>query len=235
MANEFYMMAGQFETTAGAATKLSEIPFDFYNDPERTPDLDKDGNYKKTAPQLQIADAVTDISRTLWYAKLTKGSTTTYGWTAGTKFEDSTIDAGIGFWFRDPLGEAPNFTFSGQVIPDSPWTRTFPTSDFYMLANPFPRAYDVCNENDILISGLKDTAPTLDQAGNYKKVATQIQVPTDKSDLTKTCWYVKLTKGSTTTYGWTAGSKFETSLVVPAGRACWFKPAVADTTVQFFE
>ena len=235
MGNDFYMMAGQFETTAGESTKLSSIPFDFYNDPERTPDLDVGGNYKKTAPQLQIADAVSDISHKYWYAKLTKGTTTTYGWTAGTKFEDPTIDAGIGFWFRDPLGEAPSFTFSGQVVPDSPWSRTFPTSDFYMLANPFPKSYDVCNENDILISGLKDTAPELDQAGNYKKIATQIQVPTDKSDLTMKYWYVKLTKGSTTTYGWTAGTKFATSLVVPAGRACWFKPAVADTTVQFFE
>ena len=235
MGNTFYMMAGQFETTAGEATKLSAIPFDFYNDPERTPDLDKNGEYKKTAPQLQIANAATEGSAFYWYAKLTKGSTTTYGWTAGTKFEDPTIDAGIGFWFRDPLGETPAFTFSGQVIPDSPWSKTFGVSTFYMLANPFPKAYDVCNENDILISGLKDTAPELDKNGDYKKVATQIQVPTDKSEMTTTYWYVKLTKGSTTTYGWTAGTKFATSLVVPAGRACWFKPAVADTTVQFFE
>ena len=235
MSNEYYLMAGQFETTAGEATKVSAIPFDFYNNPDRTPDLDQAGNYKKTAPQLQIADAASEITATYWYAKLTKSGVTTYGWTNGGKFLDPTIDAGIGFWFRDPLGEAPNFTFSGQVVPDSPWARTFPTSDYYMLANPFPKAYDVCNENDILISCLKETAPELDQAGNYKKIATQIQVPTDKSEITKTYWYVKLTKGGSTTYGWTDGGKFLNSLVVPAGRACWFKPAAADTTVQFFE
>ena len=234
MDNTFYLMAGQFETTAGEATKVSAIPFDFCNDPERTPDLDKDGNYKKTAPQLQIADAVSDVAPKYWYAKLTKGATTTYGWTDGGKFLDPTIDAGIGFWFRDPVGEAPNFTFSGQVVPDSPWSKTFGEATYYMLANPFPKSYDVCSESDILISGLKETAPELDKKGDYKKIAAQIQVPVDKSDLTAKYWYVKLTKGSTITYGWTDGGKFFNSLVVPAGRACWFKPAVANTTVQFF-
>ena len=236
---DYYMMGGQFETVAGQALKLSEIDFDFYNTPDLIPEKDSGNLYQKTCPQLQIANADAAGSLTYYYVKQTNKSTgaVRFGWTVGTGMQDPTIDTGIGFWYRNPLSDKPAYTFSGQVLPDSPWEKTFAAVDYYMLVNPFPKAWDICKETDFVIAGLQETAPEKDSANEYQKIAAQIQVPNASSSGLIAYYYVKQTNKSTgaVRFGWTVGTGMATTLPVPIGRACWFRPPVANTKVTFFE
>ena len=240
MSNEaYYMMGGQFESTTGEALKLSEINFDFYNTPDLIPEKDSGNLYQKTCPQLQIANASQTGSTTYYYVKQTNKNTgaVRYGWTVGTGMNDPTIDAGIGFWYRNPLSDDPAYTFAGQVLPDSPWEKTFTSVAHYMLVNPFPKAWDVCKETDFLIEGLQESAPEKDAANEYQKIAAQIQVPSSATASGfSVYYYVKQTNKNTgaVRYGWTVGTGMATTLPVPAGRACWFRPPVANTKVTFF-
>ena len=230
MANTFYMMGGQFEKTDGDVLLLSEIVFNA--DPATAPEVDRKGDYKKTALQVQIAYATSEGNEPYYFAKIAK--TGRIGWVdkAG-QAADPTVDAGIGFWYRDPTTEKPAFTFSGQVIPDSPWEKMFATSTYYMLVNPFQFPYAIDDTTALIISNLDDIVPEVDRKGEYKKTATQIQVPYDGDEGFEDYYYAKIAK--TGRIGWVdkAGQAVE-NITVPAGRGCWFRPAKADMKVSFF-
>ena len=235
---EFYMMGGQFEKVDGNDVLLSEIAFNF--DMANVPAYDKSGNYKKVAPQVQIAFANSEGNTPYYYISDAKKVGTEYvpGWVgASGKAADPTVGAGIGFWFKDGSSTTPAMTISGQVLPDSPWERTIPAVDYFMLVNPFPVSYTLSDATAVLFDEIDASAPAYDKNGNYKKVATQIQVPFADSEGFTTYYYISDAKKVGTSYvpGWvTASGKDAGTVTVPAGRGCWFKPAVANMKVTFY-
>ena len=224
--SQFYMMGGQFEKVGGGALKLSEI--DFGVDPATAPTVDRQGAYKAVAQQLRIAFVDQTGNTEYYYVKSAKGVA---GWYAnGSVLADPTIDAGLGFWYCNGADENPKFNFAGEVMTDSPWVKTFDAS-FRMLVCPYPKAWTLA---DITIEGLTENVPTVDRGGAYKNTAFQIRVPFASQTGFTEYYYVKSAKG---VEGWYAnGSVFAepSTVVIPAGRGCWFKaPQEADVTFNF--
>lgn len=223
---DYYMMGGQFETTAGADVKLSEI--DFGINLENVPTADRQGRFRTTAPQVQIAFADREGYTAYYFAKTTTALNGTWV-TAGGAASDPTIGAGIGFWYRDQSATQPSFTFAGQVVPDSPWEKTF-DANYRMLVCPFPKAVTLA---EIDFEDIAVDAPAADRQGRFKATATQIQVPfADREGFTTYYFATTTTKpeGTWVTAGGAVANAAE--ITIPAGRGCWFKPA-KEMTVTF--
>ena len=231
------MMGGQFENTMGEALLLSQINFGI--NMENIPAYDKGGDYKKSAPQVQIAAADTEGSTPYYFISDAKKVNNVYvpGWVGATgKAADPTIAPGIGYWYRDPSSDTPNFTFAGQVLPDSPWEKTFAAVDYYMLVNPFPVSYTLTDTEQVIFEDIAVDAPSYDKGGDYKKSATQIQVPSATTEGFTTYYYIADAKKVNNVYvpGWvTTTGKDAGTITVPAGRGCWFKPAKTGRKVTF--
>ena len=170
----FYMMGMQFEKTDGKPVKLSEINFGNMVGPK----YDDDFSFTKTAPQIQISMANSETFHPTYYF-LADGAPdfTNPGWTdaVGNPISDDiVVDAGIGFWFRDPVSDKPTFKPAGQVMPDSPWSKTFSKVDYFMLVNPFPMDTAL---SDISFSDLEKSAPYYSDDDAWLNTATQLQVP----------------------------------------------------------
>ena len=224
----YYMMGGQFETVAGADLKLSEITFGFNLD--NVPVVDRNGAFRTTAPQVQIAFADSEGYTAYYYVKTTAAAETGVWVTAAGRAADPTIGAGIGFWYRDQSATAPNFTFAGQVVPDSPWEKTF-DSHYRMLVCPFPKEIKL---SEIGFEGLVSDAPVVDRNGAFRATATQVQVPFADTEGFTTYYYVKANASDEVgTWVTSAGRAANAAAItIPAGRGCWFKPA-HDMTVTF--
>ena len=222
----YYMMGGQFETVAGTDIKLSEITFDFNLD--NVPTADRQGTFKTTAPQVQIAFADREGYTPYYFAKTAAKPNGTWVNNGGSA-ADPTIGAGIGFWYRDQSATAPSFTFAGQVVPDSPWEKTFDTN-YRMLVCPFPKAVAL---SEIAFDGIAVDAPTADRQGKFKATATQIQIPFADREGFTTYYFAKTAAKPEGTWVNNGGSAVDaTTITIPAGRGCWFKPA-KEMTVTF--
>ena len=238
MDKTFYMMGCQFEKTDGADILLSELTFNF--DMANVPKYDKSGNYKKVAPNVQIAEVAGEGSNPYYYISDAKKVNGVYvpGWVGATgSAADPAVSAGIGFWFKDPTSDKPSLQAAGQVLPDSPWEKTFSAVTYYMLVNPFPVSYVLSDATAVLFNEIDNSAPKYDKEGNYKKVATQIQVPDAQGEGFTPYYYISDAKKVNGVYvpGWvTTTGKDAGTVMVPAGRGCWFKPAVANMKVSFF-
>ena len=223
---DYYMMGGQFETVAGADLKLSEITFAF--DMTQVPTVDRKGAFKTTAPQVQIAFSDREGYTAYYFAKTTAQPDGTWV-TGGGAVSDPTIGAGIGFWYRDQSASSPSFTFAGQVVPDSPWEKTF-DANYRMLVCPFPKAVTL---SEIGFDGLADDIPTVDRKGLFKATATQIQVPFADREGFTTYYFAATTAQPAGTWVTAGGAVADaTTITIPAGRGCWFKPA-KEMTVTF--
>ena len=231
LGGDFYMMGMQFEKVDGTPVKLSEINFGDMTGPY----YDDQGDFVRTAPQIQISMADSEGFHPTFYF-LADGAPdfTNPGWTdgLGNPIDDSiVVDAGIGFWFRDGAGSS-GFNPAGQVMPDSPFVKPLDTH-FRQLVCPFPKAVTLA---DIDFGEIAKTAPFYDDNGDFVNTATQIQVPLDKSAGTHPTYYF-LADGDEdfTNPGWTDGLGNpidESTIVLPAGRGCWFK-ANANINVTF--
>lgn len=222
----YYMMGGQFETVAGADLKLSEIAFGF--DMTQVPTVDRKGAFKTTAPQVQIAFSDREGYTAYYFAKTTAQPDGTWV-TGGGAVSDPTIGAGIGFWYRDQSATAPNFTIAGQVVPDSPWEKTF-GNVYRMLVCPFPKDVKL---SEITFDGIADGIPTVDRKGAFKATATQIQVPFADREGFTTYYFAATTAQPAGTWVTGGGAVADpTTITIPAGRGCWFKPA-KEMTVTF--
>ena len=120
MAADYYMMGAQFENTSGGDLHLEDI--DFGDLAATAPYFDYEDNFKKTAVQVQIANA--DKEGSLTYYFLADGNYDeqsgigTPGWVdAGGVYANPTVPMGRGCWFRPlPTGEGltVNFYINGK-------------------------------------------------------------------------------------------------------------------------
>ena len=230
MKGEYYMMGMQFETTAGTAAKLADVNFGALSGPYYS----DDDAWKTTAPQVQIAFATTEGNTAYYF--LADGNETYDGpgWVDQTGgHADPDLDAAIGFWFRDPVSDKPTFNPAGQVMPDSPWSKTFTKVDYFMLVNPFPMDTKM---SDISFSDLEKSAPYYSDDDAWKNTATQLQVPFATTEGFTAYYFLADGNETYDGPGWvdqTGGNVDITKVVIPAGRGCWFRPGAANMSVEF--
>ena len=221
----YYMMGMQFETTTGGSVKLNDIDFGDMTGPL----YDTGNQFRTTAPQVQLAFA--DSEGVTAYYFLADGNATYDGpgWTDlnGTAANPD-VSAALGFWYRNTTSTAPSFTTAGQVVPDSPFEKTFNAS-WRMLVNPFPVETKL---SDIGFDGIAASAPYYDGANAFRNTATAVQIPFADSEGFTTYYYLADGDATYTGPGWTdlnGTSVDPKTIVIPAGRGCWFKPATAMT------
>ena len=221
----YYMMGMQFETTTGGSVKLSEIDFGGMTGPL----YDSNDEFLTTAPQIQLAFA--NSEGTTAYYLLADGNETYDGpgWT--DKFGNPAnpdVSAALGFWYRNTTSTAPSFTTAGQVVPDSPFEKTFNAS-WRMLVNPFPVETKL---SDIGFDGIAASAPRYDDADAFLNTATAVQVPFANSEGFTSYYFLADGNATYDGPGWTDkfGNNVDPeSIVIPAGRGCWFRPATTMT------
>ena len=239
MGTTFYMMGAQFENTSGGDLHLEDI--DFGDLAATAPYYDSYDEYKKTAVQVQIANA--DKEGSLTYYFLADGNWDdekgegTPGWVddAGI-YANPTVAAGIGYWFRDAVTGSPKVQTAGQIVPDSPWEKTFDVH-YRFLVNPFPIAW---NLESVDWGEIEEGAPSYDSDDEYKKTATQIQVPFATREGFATYYF--LDDGNwdddkgVGTPGWVDDAGIYADPTVPMGRGCWFRPLSTGKglTVNFY-
>ena len=216
---EYYMMGMQFETTTGGSVKLNNIDFGDMTGPL----YDSGNQFRATAPQVQLA--FPDREGTTTYFYLADGNATFDGpgWTdnVGNPVNPD-VSAALGFWYRNTTSTAPSFTTAGQVVPDSPFEKTF-HADWRMLVNPFPVDTKL---SDIDFGDVVSTSPVYDSANGFRSTATAIQIPFADREGFTTYYFLKDGDENFTDPGWTdnVGNPVdETKIVIPAGRGAWFK------------
>ena len=239
MAADYYMMGAQFENTSGGDLHLEDI--DFGDLAATAPSYDSYGEYKKTAVQVQIAEA--DREGALTYYFLADGNWDdekgegTPAWVDEDGFyANPTVAAGIGYWYRDALSEVRKVQTAGQVVTDSPWEKSF-DANYRFLVNPFPVAWEL---ESVDWGEIEKNAPSYDSYGEYKKTATQVQVPEASREGFLTYYFLADgnwddEKGEGTP-AWVDEDGFYANPIVPIGRGCWFRPAPAGNglTVNFY-
>ena len=239
MAADYYMMGAQFENTSGGDLHLEDI--DFGDLASTAPYYDSEGDFMKTAVQVQIANANKEGS--LAYYFLADGNYDeqsgigTPGWVDGNGvYANPIVAAGIGYWFRDALTGSPKVQTAGQVVPDSPWEKSFDTN-YRFLVNPFPVAWDL---ESVDWGEIEQNAPYYDSDGEYMNTATQVQVPNANKEGFLTYYFLADgnydEQSGIGTPGWVDGNGVYANPTVPFGRGCWFRPAPAGNglTVNFY-
>ena len=240
----YVMMGGAFENVNGTGIKLKDINFgsDFAG-----PEWDEDSSvWNKVAPQIQLANL--ESEGTVWYYYLDgavddgKGGYKA-GWVDENGDEpesDPIVEPGLGFWYRDYYNKNREFNNCGQIVPDSPWEKTFNVT-YRMLVCPFP--IDV-SLKDINFINLEKNIPEWDEDGDFKKTATQVQVPNRTTEGFLSYFYVDHgvedpKNPGEYIAGWVnedGDTPEDSDLVIPAGRGAWFRPLVGGDpmTVEFY-
>ena len=215
----YYMMGMQFETTTGGSVKLNDIDFGDMTGPL----YDSANQFRASAPQVQLAFPNSEGTTT--YYLLADGNETFDGpgWTdQNGNPANPDVSAALGFWYRNTTSTAPSFTTAGQVVPDSPFEKTYNAS-WRMLVNPFPVDTKL---SDIDFGEILSTAPVYDSANGFRSTATAIQVPFANSEGFTTYYFLKDGDENFTDPGWTdqnGNPVDEDTIVIPAGRGAWFK------------
>ena len=245
MTGSFVMMAAQFENTDGTDIPLMDINFgDDFKGPMWSPEA---SDYESTAPHVQLTGPNFTIVGKYWFVdegREDPQNPGTYipGWVdqGGNEIDRSVkVTAGRGLWYRDSYNAAPFYGLAGQIVPDSPVARLY-KDGFKMLANPFPESVRL---SDIKFIGIDEDLPVWDAEATYEATATHIQVPADKGTGLTKLWYVDEgvedpKNPGTYIPGWVdqGGNEVDpTTIVLPIGRACWFRPLVggAGITIEF--
>lgn len=225
---DYYMMGMQFETTAGTSIKLNDIDFGDMTGPL----YDEDNAFRATAPQVQLS--FPNREGVTMYYYLADGNETMDGpgWT--DQFGNAVnpdVSAALGFWYRNTTSTAPSFTTAGQVVPDSPWEKDL-DANFRMLVSPFPTATSLA---DIDFGEIAKSAPFYDDNSAFRQTATQIQVPFASREGFTTYYFLADGNETYDGPGWTdafGNPVDESTIIIPAGRGCWFKGSTS-LTVTF--
>ena len=215
----YYMMGMQFETTTGGSVKLSEIDFGDMTGPA----YDSGNEFLLTAPQIQLAFANTEGVTDYYFLSDGNATYTGPGWVDSLgNHADPDVSTALGFWYRNTTSTAPSFTTAGQVVPDSPFEKTFNAS-WRMLVSPFPVDTKL---SDIDFGDINSTAPAYDAGNQFMSTATAIQVPFANSEGFTDYYYLSDGNATYDGPGWvdSLGNNVDiTKVVIPAGRGCWFK------------
>ena len=221
----YYMMGMQFETVTSGAVKLNDIDFG-----DMTGPLYDSGNaFLLTAPQIQLAFPDREGNTAYYYLADGNATYDGPGWTdENGNNQNPDVSAALGFWYRNTTSDAPSFTTAGQVVPDSPFEKTFNAS-WRMLVSPFPVDTKL---SDIGFDGIAASAPYYDSANAFHSTATAVQIPFADREGFMTYYYLADGNATYDGPGWADenGNNVDTTtLVIPAGRGCWFKPATSMT------
>ena len=222
----YYMMGSQFETTAGATLKLADLDF---GDMTGAPLFDEDLNFVSTAPQVRIAFADSEGFTTYYYLADGAENMVDPGWVdGGGNPANPDVPAGIGFWFYNPVSNAPEITAAGAVVGDASVEKSF-DSTFRVLVNPFPVATKL---SDIDFGAIATGAPLFDEDLAFVNTATQIRIPFTDSEGFTTYYYLADGAENMVDPGWVDGGGNPIDPTIPVGRGCWFKPT-GSLTVTF--
>ena len=242
MPANFVMVSAQFENTDGTDIPLMDINFgDDFKGPMWSAEA---SDYESVAPHVQLTSATFEISGKYWFVdegREDPQNPGSYipGWVDmnGNEIDKSVkVTAGRGLWYRDGYNANPFYGLAGQVVNDSPIARTF-GEGFRMLACPYPQSVRL---SDIKFIGIDENLPVWDPDATYEATATQIQVPYEGEERTQKLWYVdegREDPKNPGTYipGWVDmnGNEVDpTQIVLPIGRACWFRPLVGGNSIS---
>ena len=223
----YYMMGAQFETAAGATLKLGDLQF---GDMDNAPYFDDELNFVNTAPQVRIAFANREGFTTYYYLADGAENMIDPGWVdGGGNPANPDVPAGIGFWFYNPVGNAPTLTTAGGIVGDASVEKTFDNT-FRVLVNPYPVATKL---SDIDFGAIATGAPYFDDELAFVNTATQIRIPYADREGFTTYYYLADGAENMIDPGWVDGGGNPVDPSIPVGRGCWFKPASGSITVTF--
>ena len=223
----YYMMGAQFETAAGTTLKLADLNF---GDMDNAPYFDDELNFVNTAPQVRIAFADSEGFTTYYFLADGAANMIDPGWVdGGGNPANPDVPAGIGFWFYNPVGNAPTLTTAGGIVVDASVEKTF-NNTFRVLVNPYPVAAKL---SDIDFGAIASSAPYFDDELAFVNTATQIRVPFVDSEGFTTYYYLADGAANMIDPGWVDGGGNPVDPTIPVGRGCWFKPASGSITVTF--
>lgn len=224
----YYMMGSQFETTAGATLKLADLDF---GDMSGAPYFDEDLNFVSTAPQVRIAFADRGGFTTYFYLADGAENMVDPGWVdGGGNPANPDVAAGIGFWFYNPVSNAPEITTAGAVVDDVSVEKTFDSSSFRVLVTPYPVLTKL---SDIDFGNIAATAPYFDEDLAFVNTATEIRIPFADRGGFSTYYYLADGAENMVDPGWVDGGGNPVDPEIPVGRGCWFKPTSGSLTVTF--
>lgn len=223
----YYMMGSQFETAAGATLKLADLDF---GDMTGAPYYDDLEAFKRTAPQVQIAYADREGFAPYYFLADGAENLTDPGWVDATgNPANPDIIAGLGFWFYNPVSQAPSITTAGAVVGDSSVEKTFDNS-YRVLVNPYPVATKL---SDISFDGILAQAPYYDDAEAFKATAPQIQIPYPDREGFAPYYFLADGAENLTDPGWVDATGNPADPEIPVGRGCWFKQSASSMAVTF--
>ena len=208
----YYMMGAQFETTTGTTLKLADLDF---GDMSGAPYFDEDLNFVSTAPQVQIAFANREGFMPYYYLADGAENMVDPGWVdGGGNPANPDLIAGIGFWFYNPVGNAPTITTAGAVVGDSSVEKTFDNT-YRVLVNPFPVAAKL---SDIDFGTIATGAPLFDEDLAFVNTAAQIQIPFADREGFMPYYYLADGAANMVDPGWVDGGGNPADPEIPVGR-----------------
>ena len=231
----YYMMGGQFEAPDGTSIKLSSINFgDLSGAPTFAEFFDEDMNIVGSAPQVQIAFANREGFTPYYYLADGAADMVSPSWVDdGGNPADPEIIAGLGFWFNNPVSNAPVVTTAGAIVDDAAVEKTFDNT-YRVLVNPYPVATKL---SEISFAGIAAAAPTFteffDEDMNIVGTAPQIQVPFANREGFTPYYYLSDGAADMVSPSWVDDGGNPADPTIPVGRGCWFKPAASSMTVTF--
>ncbi len=226
-AGKFYLIGAQFNKTGDAAGAVDindlislsstivpgEYDTDFVGAPEIQV-LSAGGGYNK---YYFISDATDDDDKPLGYNC----------WADGDGYlpkEDDKVAIGQGFWFK--ASQAGTLTIAGEVKAEADAVVNFPSKQFFIMANPFPKAFSLA---DVTTTGVTPGEYDTDFVG-----ASEIQVLSAGGGYNKYYYISDATDSDDKPVGyncWADGDGYILNGVnqVEAGASFWIKGNAAGT------
>ena len=199
--------------------------------------LDDDGTFKTTAAQIQIPNGIGYTTRYYladgWYDKGDDNWARKAGWCD----EDGLIATdeltpGEAIWIKDPNGDA-SVTVAGAVPSEDSVSISCPAV-FALRANAYPIAITL-NTSSMTVTGA--TAVNLDDDGEFKLTAPQIQIPNGVGYTTRwyvdDAWYDKGGDDWDQKAGWCDEDGLLVADVIPVAQGFWTKGVGSTLTLTF--
>ena len=228
---KFIILGAQFEQVTGG-TKIDGLISGISG-----VDLDDDGAFLLTAPQIQIPVSGGYITRYYlndgWYDKGNDDWIQKAGWcdSDGLIATDE-YTQGVAMWFKS-VGEDANVVVAGAV-PDSDQVSVDCPATFALRANAYPIALTL-NSEKMAVSGIAGV--DLDDDGAFLLTAPQIQIPVTGGYITRYYlndgWYDKGNDDWIQKAGWCDSDGLIVSDEIPVAQGFWTKGVGSSFTMTF--
>ena len=225
---KFDIASAPFEAIAGGY-KMNDIICGF-----KGVNYDKQGDFKKTASQIQIPNA--DDQYTVYYY-LNDGYDALNddykaGWcdSAGNYINNVEVTPGAAFWVKDVAGSG-SLNIAGAVADEDEVTIECPKG-FNLRGSPFPAA---CSINDTTKMTVENIDSEYGDGIAFLKTAPQLQIPSDGGY--RVVWYLNDgydALNDNYKAGWcdSAGNIVDATIIV--GQGFWVKGPANGFTLKFY-